>query len=142
MGARRTGRIIAFQSLYRFEFTGEGLESLLDFSWFGVDRLSKLEHEAIDFSTLLITGVMENLEEVDNAIKKQLEHWDFDRLARVDLAILRISVYCLLFQQGIPYSVTIDEAIDIAKEFGTDDSYRFVNGVLDAVRKHVESIKT
>jgi N utilization substance protein B len=53
----------------------------------------------------------------------------------VDLAILRISVYCLLFQADIPPSVTIDEAIDIAKEFGTDDSYRFINGVLDGIRK-------
>ncbi len=142
MGARRNGRIIAFQSLYRFEVTGERLELLLDFSWFGADRLSKLEQEAKDFSTLLITGTMENLEEVDRAIKEQLEHWDFDRLARVDLAILRFSVYCLFYQPGIPYSVTIDEAIDIAKEFGTDDSYRFVNGVLDAVKKRVESLET
>ncbi len=57
----------------------------------------------------------------------------------MDLAILRLSAYCLLFQQDIPSSVTIDEAVDIAKEFGTDDSYRFINGVLDGIRKQRES---
>jgi N utilization substance protein B len=72
---------------------------------------------------------------VDGAIKRHLEHWDFSRLNKVDQAILRVSVYCLLYQPSIPASVTIDEAIDIAKEYGTDDSYRFINGVLDGIRK-------
>jgi N utilization substance protein B len=76
---------------------------------------------------------------VDRSIIRQLEHWDFSRLNKVDLAILRISAYCLLFQSDIPPSVTIDEAIDIAKEFGTDDSYRFINGVLDGIRKQREA---
>ena len=84
----------------------------------------------------MITGTIENQADIDRAISEHLEHWDFSRLARVDLAILRISVYCLLYQANIPPTVTIDEAIDIAKEFGSDDSYRFVNGVLDGIRKH------
>ncbi len=73
---------------------------------------------------------------IDEKIKEHLEHWDFSRLSRVDLAILRMSVFCLLYQPDIPATVTIDEAIDIAREFGTDDSYRFINGVLDSIQKH------
>ena len=99
---------------------------------------SKPAEEAIDFARLLITGTINNLDVIDRVIRNQLENWDFTRLARVDLAILRIAVYCLLYQQDIPITVTIDEAIDISKDFGSDESYRFINGVLDAVRKAQE----
>ena len=135
MGVRRTGRVIAFQTLFRYDFTDEPADSLLDFSWIEPERLEALKTESMDFARLLILGTLENIEEVDRAITDQLEHWDFSRLARVDLAVLRMSVFCLLFQQSIPATVTIDEAIDIAKKYGTTDSYRFVNGVLDGMRK-------
>jgi len=68
-------------------------------------------------------------------IKKHLQHWDITRLNRVDLAILRLSVYTLMFQRDIAPSIVIDEAIGISIEFGTDDSFRFINGVLDSVHK-------
>jgi len=135
MGARRKGRIIAFQSLYRYDLSGAGLEELLDFSWLDSDKASKLASETVVFARLLIQGALENLPEIDRVITSQLENWDFSRLNRVDLAILRMSVYCLLHQKDIPPTVTIDEAVDISKSFGTPDSYRFVNGVLDGVRK-------
>ncbi len=135
MGVRRKGRILAFQALYAHELSGAPASELLELGWMDPDNLEKVRDETRDFARLLIAGTIENLGEVDLHIKRQLEHWDFSRLNKVDLAILRISVYCLLFQADIPPSVTIDEAIDIAKEFGTDDSYRFINGVLDGVRK-------
>jgi N utilization substance protein B len=91
--------------------------------------------ETVTFARLLIQGALENLPEIDDTIKGQLENWDFSRLNRVDLALLRMSVYCLLHQRDIPATVTIDEAVDISKTYGTADSYRFVNGVLDGVRK-------
>lgn len=134
MGVRRAGRVIAFQTLYRYDVTRESVPGLLDFSW--MDAPESASAESLDFARLLIAGTVERIEEVDAAIRRQLEHWDFSRLSRVDLAILRISVYSLLFLADVPASVTIDEAIDIAKEFGTDDSYRFVNGVLDGILKH------
>jgi N utilization substance protein B len=135
MGARRRGRIIAFQTLYRYDLSGAGLEDLLNYSWIDEDKLSKIPDETLLFSRLLIQGTIENIKEIDDAIKAQLENWDFSRLSRVDLAILRISVYCLLHQSDIPPTVTIDEAVDISKTYGASDSYRFVNGVLDAIRK-------
>jgi N utilization substance protein B len=135
MGARRKGRIIAFQSLYRWDLSGAPVEELLDFSWMDGERSEKAADDTLLFARLLIQGALENVAEIDATIKEQLENWDFSRLNRVDLALLRMSVYCLLHQQDIPPTVTIDEAVDIAKTYGTADSYRFINGVLDGVRK-------
>jgi N utilization substance protein B len=139
MGARRKGRIIAFQSLYRFDLSGASVQELLDFSWMDGERAEKILPETLAFARLLITGAVENLPAIDGLIKSQLENWDFSRLNRVDLALLRMSVYCLLHQSDIPPMVTIDEAVDISKTFGTADSYRFINGVLDGVRKTLAS---
>ncbi len=135
MGARRKGRIIAFQTLYRYDLSGAPLEELLDFSWMGEEKLARTPAEVLVFSRLLIQGTLEKLPEVDACIRRQLENWDFSRVSRVDLAILRIGTYCLLFQSDIPAMVTIDEAVDISKTYGTADSYRFVNGVLDGIRR-------
>ena len=135
MGARRRGRVIAFQSLYRAEVGGAGLAEVLDFEWMEGPRGGVPDADTLAFARLLIQGTLENLPAVDEAIRRELENWDFSRLNKVDLAILRMGVYCLLYQADIPASVTIDEAIEIARSFGTEDSYRFVNGVLNAVRK-------
>ena len=133
MGGRRRGRIIAVQSLYRHDLSGADLDELFDFSWLDGERAAAIADETVQFARLLIQGTLENLVAVDAAVRRHLEHWDFTRLQKVDLALLRVSVYCLLFQQEIPASVTIDEAVDIARAFGGADSWRFVNGVLDAV---------
>ncbi len=135
MGTRRRGRIIAFQSLYRYDISGSPLEELLDFSWLDKEKLKDGREESLAFARLLISGTLENIERIDEIIQNQLEHWDINRLSKVDLAILRMSAYSLLYQKDIPASVTIDEAVDIAKEFGTADSYRFINGVLDGIKK-------
>ena len=97
-----------------------------------------MNQESLDFARLIAGGTIQNLAEVDKQIKIQLEHWDFSRLNKVDQAILRMGVYSLLYQKDIPASVTIDEAVDISKEYGTDESYRFINGVLDGIRKNIE----
>ena len=133
MGARRDGRIVAVQTLYRYELTHAPIEQLLDFSWIDQSRRETLAAEVLAFATLIVTGCVETIDEVDETIRANLERWDLDRLARVDLSLLRMGVYCLLFQRDIPARVTIDEAVSIAKHFGGEDSYRFVNGVLDGV---------
>ena len=135
MGARRKARIIAFQSLYRHDLSGAGLPDLMDFSWMEGEKQERAAGDTLSFARLLIQGALENLPHIDETIRSQLENWDFSRLNKVDLAILRMSVYCLLYQSDIPPTVTIDEAVDISKSYGTADSYRFVNGVLDGVRK-------
>jgi N utilization substance protein B len=146
MGARRKGRILAFQTLYAYELCSKGSPALsaaqdqqpLDFPWMDESARESRNQESIDFARLIAGGTIENLAEIDRQIKTQLEHWDFSRLNKVDQAILRIGVYSLLYQHDIPASVTIDEAVDISKEFGTDESYRFVNGVLDGIRKNLK----
>ena len=143
MGARRKGRILAFQTLYSYELCSPGPgserdEPSLDFSWLDDSSREKMNQESLDFARLIAGGTIQNLAEVDKQIKIQLEHWDFSRLNKVDQAILRMGVYSLLYQKDIPASVTIDEAVDISKEYGTDESYRFINGVLDGIRKNLE----
>lgn len=135
MGSRRKGRILAFQSMYAWDLSRTPLPKLLEFLWLDADKRERLQGETIAFARLLLTGTHQNVRAIDDAIKEQVEHWDFSRIAKVDLAVLRISVFALLFQPDIPYTVTIDEAVSIAREYGGDESYRFVNGVLDGIRK-------
>ncbi|TVQ38395.1 MAG: transcription antitermination factor NusB [Spirochaetaceae bacterium] len=135
MGNRRQGRILAFQALYCWDAAGPPAEQLLSFGWLDGEAGVCVPARAREFAELLIAGTIDNIESIDRHIREQLHHWDFGRLARVDLAILRVGVYALLYQPDIPASVTIDEAIDIAREYGAEESYRFVNGVLDGVRK-------
>ena len=134
MASRRKGRILAFQALYCWESTHPAVDVLLAFPWLDGKKQVSLDQNTADFSRLMITGAIENIKVIDDLIKKHLQHWDFSRLNRVDLAILRMSVYSLMFQPDIAPSIVIDEAIGIAREFGTDDSFRFVNGVLDSIR--------
>jgi len=105
------------------------------FSWLGAEKQESLDESIAVFSRLLIAGTIENITAIDDIIKKHLQNWDISRLNRVDLAILRMSVYTLMYQHEIAPSIVIDEAIGISMEFGTDDSFRFVNGVLDSIHK-------
>ncbi len=135
MAGRRKGRILAFQALYAWDVSKIPVTELLDFTWLGDDQRERLGDEGIAFPRLLIAGALEHIEEIDERIKQNLVNWDFTRLNRVDLAILRMSVYSLLYQKDLHPSIVIDEAIDISKEFGSDESFRFVNAVLDNIRK-------
>jgi len=137
VASRRKGRILAFQALYCWESVRVPVEELAQFSWLENEKLQALDESIAAFSRLLIAGTVENIAAIDKMIRQHLQNWDFSRLNRVDLAILRISVYTLLFQKEIAPSIVIDEAIGISREFGTDDSFRFVNGVLDAIRRTV-----
>ena len=138
MGSRRRARILAFQSLFGWEMNRLPSEEIISFDWLDNEKQEKLDDETRNFARLLVQGCLENIEEIDKRIEERLEHWNLERLAKVDLAILRLGCYSLCYQRSIPASVTIDEAIDIAKEFGSDDSYRFINGVLDGIRKNLE----
>ena len=133
--ARRKGRILAFQALYSWDLGNVDIDNVLDFAWVEKETLERMGDESLSFTRLLVSGTIEHIEEIDSVIKSHLTNWDFDRLNKVDLAILRISVYPLLFQKDIHSSIIIDEAIDISKEFGSDDSFKFINAILDAIKK-------
>ncbi|MDR1971732.1 MAG: transcription antitermination factor NusB [Treponema sp.] len=161
MASRRKGRILAFQALYSWEVNGGGSpreprlpgkfrvpeqprlpgevsEDLLKFSWLELEKQNTLDEDMSGFSRLLIIGTVENIAAIDQMIKKHLENWDFSRLNRVDLAILRMSTYTLMFQTDVAPSIVINEAIGISKEFGTGESYRFINGVLDSIKRTLQ----
>jgi N utilization substance protein B len=142
MASRRKGRILAFQALYFWEASSARdkahqvtVEELVDFAWLEEEKQKRLDENMAVFSRTLIAGCIENIEKIDSTIKNHLVNWDITRLNRVDLAILRISVYALIFQNEIAPSIVIDEAIGICMEFGTDESFKFINGVLDNIRK-------
>lgn len=137
MASRRKARILAVQALYAWDISHQLLSELLSYEWLD-EKKNNYEPEILTFAALMITGTIERIDDVDRLIKKHLEHWTFERLRKVDLAILRVGAYCLQFQKDIPAQITIDEAIEIAKEYGSEDSYRFINGMLDGIRKDSE----
>jgi N utilization substance protein B len=137
LGSRRSARIIALQALYQIDICEKCVDDVLGFEWLQKEYDSK----TLGFAETLVRGSMEHRSFIDSVIMTQLEHWDLGRLSYVDRAILRFSTYSLFFQDDVPDTVIINEAIDIAKIFGTDDSYRFVNGVLDGIRKEKEKRK-
>lgn len=134
MASRRKGRRLAVQALYSWDVGNTDETLLLSFPWY-----EKESGEDLTFSRLIVQGVIQERESVDDLIRDQLEHWDIERLARVDLAILRVGAYSLRFQPEIPPQVTIDEAVELAKELSTEEAYRFINGVLDGMRKRLGS---
>ena len=138
MASRRKGRILAFQALYSWEANKVPVSELTDFSWLEPEKRQALENGTSEFSRLLFLGTVENIGAIDKMIEDHLKNWDFSRLNRVDLAILRLSTYTLIYQIDVSPSIVIDEAIGIAREFGTKDSFRFINGVLDSIRKTIK----
>ncbi|HXK31029.1 MAG TPA: transcription antitermination factor NusB [Candidatus Binatia bacterium] len=128
-GTRRKGRELALQALYQIEMTG-------DISAGAVD--SFLNHfegaaKAKEFARRLVSGVVSQRSEIDRRIEQSTENWKLARLAKVDLLILRLATYELVYCPDIPHNVSLNEAIEIGKRFGTDDSAAFINGVLDQI---------
>ena len=137
--ARRKSRIIAFQAIFSWDAGGETLEDLLQFSW--VDSKQNLDESDLSFSRILIAGTIENIEQIDELIKTHLaKNWTFDRLNKVTLAILRISIFSIIHQKEISPSIVIDEAIDLAKQFDSDESIKFINAMLDTIRKEQSAV--
>ena len=134
--SRRKGRVLAFQALYSHEVGGVPISDLLTFSWANEEGTADADKEEYLFARFLVTGTMEHLDEIDELVKSHLAvNWNFDRLNKVSLSILRMSVYSLLYQKETNASIIIDEAVNIAKDFGSDDSFRFINAVLDKISK-------
>ncbi len=136
--SRRKGRILAFQALYSYDVGSETLDELMSLNW--ADEKIELDQDTSDFARILIAGTVNHLDEIDSLIKSHLSaKWDFSRVNKVSIAILRISVFSLLYQKDTAPSIIIDEAIGISKEFGTDDAFKFINAVLDTIRKELSS---
>lgn len=133
MGIRHMGRELALKALYRIDICGGATSDDLAalFSNFPVDDRVRR------FATQLIEGVRRDERELDTYIAEALEHWSVKRLSRVDHNVLRLSVWELLNLGDVPARVTIDEAIELAKTYGEQESGRFVNGVLDHIAQRL-----
>ncbi|MEE8137259.1 MAG: transcription antitermination factor NusB [Thermoanaerobaculia bacterium] len=98
-------------------------------------RRASQEDQAFDYAKSLLEGTVAHLEEIDGLIRQQAEHWRLERMPAVDRNILRLAVYEFLYESDVPKLVVLDEAIELAKEFGAEQSGRFVNGLLDGILK-------
>mgnify|MGYP002128772217 CR=1 FL=1 len=87
-----------------------------------------------EFRTVLIHGAIEHVEEIDGHIKSLAHNWEFDRIAKIDLAIMRLAIYEMVFRKDIPPVVSINEAIDLSKQYSSADAKRFINGILDRLK--------
>ena len=129
MGVRREGRELALQALYSLELNPTNSKVMLQQFWENFQDSAAIR----EFAGELVEGVVANREVIQKRIKAQSKNWSLSRMAKVDLNILRIGVYELLFRSDIPKNVTINEAIEVAKKFGTEDSPAFINGILDEI---------
>lgn len=131
MGARRKARELALQMLYQHDLSGNSPDTIVS----TFEDLQKSKANTREFATKIFKGTLEHLEKIDEMIVAQADNWRLSRMAVVDRNIIRMSIYELLHEQDTPKLVIIDEAIEIAKKFGTQKSSQFINGILDGILK-------
>jgi N utilization substance protein B len=135
MSIRRRAREIALQVLYQLDMSqGDTLE-VLDLYW----ENFRPSQKAREFCQRLIEGVRQSQSQIDRLIEDNSENWTLKRMAMVDRNILRLATFELLFCPDIPFKVTLNEAIELAKKFGADDSSAFINGILDKIHSLLAS---
>ncbi|MBI5827454.1 MAG: transcription antitermination factor NusB [Deltaproteobacteria bacterium] len=131
MNVRRKARESALQILYRIDIAEGGSDEALGPEMHGLAPGS----EARRYCSEIVKGVAAEKEAIDREIEKYSENWSVERMAVVDRNILRVAVYELIFSRDVPYKVVIDEAVELAKRYGSEDSGAFINGVLDRVHR-------
>ena len=128
-GARRRARAIALQALYEIDSVGHDIEGTLNHLLANVE----LPEENADFVRELANGVIHNREEIDRNIRNFAPTWPVEQIPLIDRNILRLAIFEILLDNKVPVKVAINEAVELAKTFGSDNSARFVNGVLGSV---------
>src|SRR5688500_504451 len=131
MGARRKARELALQMLFQHDMGGNQPDQIID----TFEELQKSKSNTREFATKIFRGTVDNLAKIDDMIQNQAENWRLSRMAAVDRNIIRMSIYEFLHEDDTPKLVVIDEAIEIAKKFGTQKSSQFINGILDGILK-------
>lgn len=147
-GVRRRGRELALKVIYSLQERENVVEALLSDFWqnfrFSEDALGEPTEDSAEevspevrrFTEGLVLGVGENLAEIDRVIGEFSTNWALERMARVDLSVLRLATFELLFRPDVPSSVVINEAIEIGKRYGTKETPAFINGILDQISRH------
>jgi N utilization substance protein B len=131
MGARRKARELALQMLYDHDVSGNPPDTIIS----NFDDLQKSRPNTREFATRVFKGTVDHLGKIDEMIVAQADNWRIERMAVVDRNIIRMSIYEFLHESDTPKLVVIDEAIEIAKKFGTQKSSQFINGILDGILK-------
>lgn len=133
---RRIGRERAFQILYGWHFSQGDQESFINRTFYHL-FLDEYSSSANQFAQSLLQGVLEHLDQLDKTIALFSKNWRLERIAHVELAILRLSLYEILYCQEVPVKVAINEGIELSKRYGDQKSRQFVNGLLDGVAKSI-----
>ncbi|MFZ5468974.1 MAG: transcription antitermination factor NusB [Myxococcota bacterium] len=135
MGARRRARERALQALYQLDMGTTTLtpEEALESAWSASAEEGPRDEEAHAFALELVRGVRAHLDEIDRLIEEHSHHWRLDRMSRIDRNVLRLGIFELRHREDIPKKVTLNEAVELGKVFGSEESSAFINGLLDRV---------
>ncbi|NVN98494.1 MAG: transcription antitermination factor NusB [Geobacteraceae bacterium] len=133
MGVRREGREIAVQALYAIELSPCQPREAINL-FFESDTFKRSSKE---FATDLLLGILDKSAELDARISEKSPNWSISRMAKIDLSIIRLAAFELIYKADIPKNVTLNEAIEIAKKFGSEESPSFVNGILDEIARTI-----
>ena len=137
MKTRRRARRVTLETLYEYDIANHDPDEVLE------QRLeeSPMEHAGVEFAQRLIHGVIAYLEQMDTLIARYAPEWPLDQMAVIDRNILRIAIYEFLATDETPVKVAINEAVELAKVYGSDSAPRFINGVLGTLADHLEELK-
>jgi len=137
MGTRRTARERALQALYQLEMTGAKPSEALASAWAAAGT-ERPDPEAEQFARNLVEGVWSHLDEIDAVIQTHSHHWRVERMTRIDRNVLRLGIFELKYLLEIPGKVSINEAVELGKRFGTEESSAFINGLLDRIASSLQ----
>lgn len=129
MGDRRKARELAVQVIFSLDFGADSPEETFELICKNFDANKKIR----SFAKELVLGVWSKIKEIDETINKASKNWRLNRMSRVDKSILRLATYELIFRDDIPPKVSINEAVELGKKFGNNNSYGFINGILDNI---------
>jgi transcription antitermination protein NusB len=135
MGPRRKAREYALQMLFQWDITHDAIDQIATVFFQNHAEESPV---VADFARELVTGTVENVEQIDRLIARHAEHWRLDRMATVDRNLLRMATQEFLHDKETPKTVVINEAIEIARRFSAQESPQFINGILDSIKKELE----
>ena len=133
MGKRRRARELAVQVLFHLEFSPDDPTEVFDL----ICENFQYPESIRDFSRRLVLGVCEKKEHLDKVISQASSNWRIERMTRLDRSILRLAAFEMMFVPDIPARVSLDEAVEIGKKFGSEDSGRYINGVLDNIYNRI-----
>ncbi len=133
MGQRRRGREYALQLLFQMDLSGGSPEDLFPDFWEGLE----VPRSVREFAEKLVSGTRDESDRLDEEIGRAAENWRLDRMATVDRNVLRMAAWEMIFDRETPPAVIIDEAIEIARKFGSEDSGAFINGILDSIKNRM-----